>query len=569
MSIAEDRDILNSKINNYINNNNLDRILVVKAYQGIGKTTLALRNLKEKEKLFVYLSPNHMLTQEISERYDIQHIKGKKHYCSNTKIKSLLEEHCDTSIYCRKFCPNYSRCRYFTMIHNLYNTCDSWAGVHSHINNIYRKYIDKYENIVDVSVIDENFMNSLRNHYIINRNMIDSVRYLIDNQPLLDFIDFSLDVMDRKTIYNEKNTKKMLLKLKGLDKVSETLNNEIINRYLLNEDISNMYNFVPYLSDLSRYIDNNIRSSGFMNYTDGYMSMVYYNTLDINHSAILLDATFVEDLNKVFFPKDTKFDVITLKEKYTIQQHRIQFKGDKRYSYPMSTLYYNNKLTNSFYFLCKLTNLILKQKEVERALIISRKKYDILDNIKKEVGKIDKEVSFIHYGANRGLDKYNGYDTVILFATPFPNPRYIERESKLLNVIPDILEESNREHEMLHSLHRIRPFGRESRIYVLSSVKIFKDDENIQFFTPTELLKMLDKKSSEDQNSSFGVIRQEIVDILNHNKVMKVNEVVSSVKGSDSLKIEVINHLISNGIVDKLKIKTDDKGRPPEFLRLH
>lgn len=564
--ITVDRSFLADNINDYIHSYNRDKILVIKAYPGIGKTISTMDLLFKENLINIYLSPTHNLSGEVSNKFNIKHMMGKKYYCINKEVLKL-SSHCNNDIYCRYFCPYYNNCEYYLIIKDLYSYTQSWIGVHSHLKNLYSNYVEKNEYMIDMTIIDETFSNSL----IVNTKI--SRESLIYNKSLCEYDEFNffikeiLNIMDDCKDIDEFYLKELLsgLNRKEMEKNAKNVDRVITESFLRKEKLDNKYNIFYTFMEIADLASKERLNQKFFEFkNNNIIDILYSNYLENKGSTILLDATFDESINSKFFDNDTKFEIIEYKESYLNHQKRYQFKSDKRFTYPISTLIHNKEYTSSFFTLCKLTKLIAEKHCNEDILVISRKKHGIMDKIKEFINL--PNVEYINYGASRGINKYENFSVVILFGTPFPNPYYIERRAKMLGVDESTLSKIEKEDEMLQSLFRIRPLNKSCSIYILSSVDIFNKDKDIIYMTPNEMIKFIEKRLPICI-SRYSKIKNDIFEHIKLNKIVRKSELRNFISGDNNLISNSISELIEDGYIEEYAI-SEGIGRPKIYLKL-
>ena len=572
-NIKNDRRILESYIHDYLDSYNRNHVLALKLYPGVGKTKSTMDIINDCEKDSIYLSPNHKLSTEISDRYHYEHMVGKSLCCINKSKFEEISKFCGSNIFCKKHCEYYKRnqCEYYIRIKELYNFPKPWIGVHSHIPNLYEQFRLKNEGLTDITIIDENFMESLFNQKKIRRESLMFTKEFCEYEDLNIILKEIIDVMNEDKPFDNDYITQMIsdLNINSLYEELERTDEHLLGLYERNNPMKYKKNWLGTFTELSLLAKSDYLNEGYMKIDSNNLDLMYFAKIKERGSTIILDATFDRSVNGRLFLDGTNFDIQELDEMFTNRQNRYQFKetfisGKRSNTFPMSSLYRSNSFTPTFYTLTKLARLICERHIGEKTLIISRKKHGILDEIRKEIDMVN--VEYLNYGASRGINKYENFNNVILFGTPFPNPNLVSRKAKVLGVEEELIIKFEREDEMFQSLFRIRPLEKDCSIYVFSSLPIFRDNEGIISNTPTEMIKILENRFPLNLTNS-DVVKLEILKVIGELGTLKKSEILGHIRKDEHLIKKCLKELISEGKVIEEPIRVG-KARATIFLRL-
>jgi len=572
-NIKNDRRILESYIHDYLDSYNRNHVLALKLYPGVGKTRSTMDIINDCEKDSIYLSPNHKLSTEISDRYHYEHMVGKSLCCINKSKFEEISKFCGSNIFCKKHCEYYKRnqCEYYIRIKELYNFPKPWIGVHSHIPNLYEQFRLKNEGLTDITIIDENFMESLFNQKKIRRESLMFTKEFCEYEDLNIILKEIIDVMNEDKPFDNDYITQMIsdLNINSLYEELERTDEHLLGLYERNNPMKYKKNWLGTFTELSLLAKSDYLNEGYMKIDSNNLDLMYFAKIKERGSTIILDATFDRSVNGRLFLDGTNFDIQELDEMFTNRQNRYQFKetfisGKRSNTFPMSSLYRSNSFTPTFYTLTKLARLICERHIGEKTLIISRKKHGVLDEIRKEIDMVN--VEYLNYGASRGINKYENFNNVILFGTPFPNPNLVSRKAKVLGVEEELITKFEREDEMFQSLFRIRPLEKDCSIYVFSSLPIFRDNEGIISNTPTEMIKILENRFPLNLTNS-DVVKLEILKVIGELGTLKKSEILGHIRKDEHLIKKCLKELISEGKVIEEPIRVG-KARATIFLRL-
>jgi len=192
----------------------------------------------------------------------------------------------------------------------------------------------------------------------------------------------------------------------------------------------------------------------------------------------------------------------------------------------------------------------------EKVLVVCRKKYEKLLKEYLSEERIDNFATN-HYGGLRGSNEYMDYDVCVLMGGCYHNKTALERDSIVMGISKEELEELYQKNEMIQCLHRIRPILRGGKTwYILSN-------EELEFSFPKERVKKLNKRSFEKMlfgDTRNKRIRRDILDLTKDNELSRI-EIIKKVKGD----MHIINSLINELLREKQLKKVEEKhgvGRP-------
>ena len=632
MSIDDVRAGMREDVLTYLRNPGND-ILFLKMTPGSGKSITTLKTLIEEAFDFIYLCQTHRAGKgNIREIYkmtgtSLLQLESRRLLCRNENYKRLERDFgISLKSLCLHTCEDRQICPYYEIMTKVMESPQSWSGVHHHVHYFVQSYLEKYEDLIDCVILDENFISSIFESFnitygqmqrtlIVMNEMGESPEWRFIRRFISAIMQPIAGVSDR---FMDFNTLKELIREYGNHNTFDFKDfndeyNEILLRLFLEEKKKPFRNIVRPISELAKdtfihdYGVNYLRSCiSFREYKgQGYGEFSRFRTEsinDINIPIIILDATTTPDIYRSLLRKD-----ILLKEKDIAMPNAWVFQLTQGL-YSMETLREGSRkygfhwdMSQKAYDLMEIVGEILKFHKKDKVLIMSRMG-KMLPKSRQEgmeypnlfKAKIFERLTIMgfrnfkleHYGGIRGTNDYIGdeYKAVILFGTPIPNPRANRKRAKLLrfvsirrrpiDTIEEILRYNETEGEMIQSLHRIRPILKEKTyVYILTKQPLEEIEKipgnRVIKGNLTKLKKIIRRKG--DPNVSYSEetkdrVKMEVLKLLKESPKSIVN-LRKIVKGYGRLKEMVFQELENEERIERFKGRSE-RGRKPYFFRI-
>lgn len=178
------KDIYDKVLEFLQDENNDDKILLIRASQGTGKSVTTGKALLENEKTFIWLLPTHinvdnLFKDKVLLPYHVFHLKGrgakvspdsKEIMCENPLLDKVVDHNIDVNEFLCKKCENNEECQYREQFRILEDTEESWAGVYQFITT---KFLNEYP--CDCIVFDETPLSGLQNRITFNASDLDDL----------------------------------------------------------------------------------------------------------------------------------------------------------------------------------------------------------------------------------------------------------------------------------------------------------------------------------------------------------------------------------------------------------
>lgn len=573
----EVRKNMKEMVYEYVTVGDSSSILFFNTWPGSGKTYTTIQTLIENEFIFIYTSPTHRTTKEnVVDKVFIPHIESRTRLCQNERFKILESYGVDMSIACKEICADMDVCEYYKRIREIWHLPQSWAGVHSHLPGTISNYLEEFSYLIDVIILDEQFVDSLYKEIKISYPLLRDTLKLLNKMPETNektlikifFTEISRVVSEGRNIYDLGYIESIASKIdrrRHYNEFRNEYNRLIIDLY---RDTGKLFhNVVDPIIDLlldlklnigvDKYLESALQLKFWKGDCFASLSRYRMESLDINKPIIILDATTPPAIYESVFDKE----IVPFQSKRPERGSYFQVTDG---AYPMESL----DQPSTFRRLSNLARLIVETHN--RTLIISRKKYKqkIRHKLKGLEGRFDVD----HYGGLRGSNLYQDCDSCILFGAPFPNIDYTHRKSTLLKVPYEHLYYMEKEMEMLQALERIRPTLKdESFIYILS--KIGRDEiKAIPFITTKkmsveELISFVQTEYIRLQaDVSLNRIRQNILAILEDGEMMRTS-LIKKAEGEYGLVAYVLNDMVQSSELNVVERREGSK-RPAKFYSI-
>jgi len=512
-------------------------------FAGAGKTTITLEELSKFDSYFIYLGQKHNIVEEqikkspFANKFEYPHIKSRIKTCLNEEYKKLaINYNIDIKYLCRQ-CKYFNNCEYYINYRNLLQFALSWFGVHSHLDGLVYNYIVEHNNLVDIVVIDEFFLNSLYKHYHIDYKTITktaNVIYKLNDSDEKIFIinlliGFSngikngLNYNNLSTLIIDYITKKY--NLKNINNFLEEFNLSLFDYYekynrLFYNYIDPIFNLIRYL----KYYHNQYKINKTINHISdiirifnnkiNYIDISYYNLecLDLPSKILILDATTPTSFYNQIFKRTVKST-----------SNMIDIYGSVIYQitsgkYVMQTLDNSKSAKDKLLYILNL----ITRKHKKKVLVICRKKYE------QDIKSLKNKLLVVDHYPISGTNLYNTFDIVVIFGSPEPRPDELNRMSNLLNVDPNIILYLLRETNIIQGIHRIRFTIKENPTFIYILTNLDLPISNINRISLNDLISLLETEIKEKIifEYIYDDISNEIIDLLeNNNKLYELNKI--------------------------------------------
>jgi hypothetical protein len=453
------REDIKNKVKEFIMGRRYD-VYILQYPPGCGKTTTTIMTLLELKAQFAYFGAKHSsIAENVAEKFGILHIQGKGRLCTNLIREKFEKYNVIQSSYTCEDCRKRGFCEYKRLMSDFYAYPCTFAGAHQHYLGM-KDFMEKKP--FSVAVFDENFLEAMSVGHNFGLEIMQKSIKLLRMMPSDSARNFMIRMFSDlvEYLYTEELTLPDIKKPKKLQNFRKKYQKFIVQRILdkqwVVEDVVSP--LIDYLILRNKKIVNRKNVGG---HWEVEMLQYDFSKLNTRTPIIILDATTPDDIYRnILEPFGLR--VKTIKPEVTVDSHAYQLTHN---TYPMKYLK-KEPVRNRLF---EITKNICKKHEDKEVFICIRKRFekfleDYLDGV--------ENANIAHYGGIRGANVFEKADVAVLIGTPIPNPDIVTMKSRIMGVKKDSLFEMECNHEMLQTIHRIRPLlKKETKVYILSKME--------------------------------------------------------------------------------------------------